>query len=563
MDETPWKRTHHLTDMSKAVSSQLVDVTNETDKNSVHGKRGRNRLAVVTAQGKVNAVKELLLKGAQVDLADSGGNTPLMQAARAGNKELALLLLLHGADVTHRNKKGSTALIEACTNRQGVGLIHPLIYQGACVDEANSDGMTPLMVASQHSLLDIVKVLLDDGAQVSKVDKSCNTALMYACQQENATVVKTLIAAGANVRAHNIKQEVALMVAARRGNAQVVRTLIQHGAKPEAKNRRGENALLLACVHGQTEVVEILASRSRDCPGTSDALLYATKKDLVEAIESLCAAGVDVNHVAEYGARVTPLIIACQWAAPETLTTLIKCGADVNLVNRSRSGLRTGATALLSLLSTSCPVPEREAKVKILLQHGADPNLGSTESPLERAASRRFNFKDVIPHLFKAGACTGRSVHLAIRYGHLDSVQTLITNGAMPMSKDMSHSRGHTYTPFSFSIHRGLLEVARFFLSINFLLPCDLKLNQNNMPTLTFMTEDQTNTVSSFVEDLCSQPWSLERLSFGVVSSVLGFGKDRASKVNFLGLPTEYKDKLMFRHRTAHIPVDKWGLIEV
>lgn len=57
----------------------------------------------------VALVRELLVRGAQVEAADNRGRTPLMIAAERGHAEVIRLLLAHGANPARRDKQGKTA----------------------------------------------------------------------------------------------------------------------------------------------------------------------------------------------------------------------------------------------------------------------------------------------------------------------------------------------------------------------------------------------------------------------------------------------------------------------
>ena len=52
----------------------------------------------------------LLDAGAEVNVADGNGLTPLMRAARVGRLEVVRILLDHGADPTSRSKQGCLAI---------------------------------------------------------------------------------------------------------------------------------------------------------------------------------------------------------------------------------------------------------------------------------------------------------------------------------------------------------------------------------------------------------------------------------------------------------------------
>lgn len=59
--------------------------------------------------GHPQVVQQLITTGAEVNIADNNGWTPLMRAAARGQEEIVGLLLKHGADPTHRNVDGKTA----------------------------------------------------------------------------------------------------------------------------------------------------------------------------------------------------------------------------------------------------------------------------------------------------------------------------------------------------------------------------------------------------------------------------------------------------------------------
>ena len=61
-------------------------------------------------KGNIEAVKQYLDGGADVNAKDGGGWTPLHHATEAGHKEIAELLIANGADVNAKDKYGRTPL---------------------------------------------------------------------------------------------------------------------------------------------------------------------------------------------------------------------------------------------------------------------------------------------------------------------------------------------------------------------------------------------------------------------------------------------------------------------
>src|SRR6185437_11656257 len=78
-----------------------------------------DRLYAAVRAAKAAEVRQMLAAGADVNVRDSLGGTPLLDAAWAGNLEITKLLLAGGADVNvRRDRTGSTALEYAVmTNR--------------------------------------------------------------------------------------------------------------------------------------------------------------------------------------------------------------------------------------------------------------------------------------------------------------------------------------------------------------------------------------------------------------------------------------------------------------
>ncbi|MBC8245718.1 MAG: ankyrin repeat domain-containing protein, partial [Verrucomicrobia bacterium] len=60
--------------------------------------------------GHIEAVKQHLEAGTDVNAKDGGGWTPLHHAVEAGHKEIAELLIANGADVNAKDKLGWTPL---------------------------------------------------------------------------------------------------------------------------------------------------------------------------------------------------------------------------------------------------------------------------------------------------------------------------------------------------------------------------------------------------------------------------------------------------------------------
>jgi len=76
-----------------------------------HG--GKHSIFGAASQGNIEAVKEHLADGSDVNAKDGVGRTPLYRAAYKGRKEIVELLITNGADVNAKDEDGETPLDSA------------------------------------------------------------------------------------------------------------------------------------------------------------------------------------------------------------------------------------------------------------------------------------------------------------------------------------------------------------------------------------------------------------------------------------------------------------------
>ena len=79
-------------------------------------------------------------------------------------------------------------------------LVEYMLLQGADVDKANEDQLTPLIAASENGNSRVVQLLLNAGANVNAVGGCLGrTALYSACRNDHMEVVNLLLHARADV----------------------------------------------------------------------------------------------------------------------------------------------------------------------------------------------------------------------------------------------------------------------------------------------------------------------------------------------------------------------------
>jgi ankyrin repeat protein len=127
-------------------------------------------------------VEELIAGGANVNVKNDDGATPLIYAAHGGHLRVVRLLLRAGGDPNIRAKRGAfvTPLLAAIEAQQSDVCLE-LLDAGADPNLADCTRTTPLMEAARLGDAFIVQQLLSKGALVDRADRLGKTALICAC----------------------------------------------------------------------------------------------------------------------------------------------------------------------------------------------------------------------------------------------------------------------------------------------------------------------------------------------------------------------------------------------
>jgi ankyrin repeat protein len=124
--------------------------------------------------GNLEAVKDLLDRGADVHAKDIFANTPLHRAAESGHVEVCSLLLDRGADVHAKTNSGNTPLHEAAYFGH-VEVCSLLLDRGSDVNERNQYGYMPLHMAALNDCLSACVILIMAGGDMHAKDNDQKT----------------------------------------------------------------------------------------------------------------------------------------------------------------------------------------------------------------------------------------------------------------------------------------------------------------------------------------------------------------------------------------------------
>jgi ankyrin repeat protein len=218
-----------------------------------------------------------------------------------------------------------------------VKVVNLFFEAGIDINCKNTDGATPLIVASEEGKNHIIKLLLSKGADVNAQDIGGWTALIMAANGGYVDTVQILIKHGSELNKNTRWNVTALMKACENGFYEVVKILLDAGADMGKKDDGGKTALINAVLSGQRNIVELLLAKGanindRDLrhgyPGET-ALMFAAWGSEIDVFDVLLANGADVNIRTKDGQTALLKATKSKYNRLEKVKKLIEKGADV------------------------------------------------------------------------------------------------------------------------------------------------------------------------------------------------------------------------------------------
>ena len=364
-------------------------------------------------------------------------DAPVADAAMRGDVDAVRELLREGADVNAAQGDGMSALHWAA-ERGDAELTDMLLYAGATIDVVTRIGeYTPLHIASRNGVSDVVSALLAAGADVgARTVPGGTTALHLAATAGDPSVIDVLVGAGADVDGREAEwQQTPLIFAAARNRVDAIHALLEGGADPNlaaesfdlsaqrpidrAANRRNADVLaaftndgawaptsaqVQAAVRAARQVYETGIDEDaeeeeeeddrRGAPnivskGGLTPLLHATRQGHLESIAALLDGGANIDQLGG-GDGTSPLLIATINGQFDAAMLLLERGADPNLASSLN-----GVSPLWATINsewqprTRFPQPQERGQQQIsyietmeaMLLAGADANHRITMHP--------------------------------------------------------------------------------------------------------------------------------------------------------------------------------------
>ncbi|KAF7985911.1 hypothetical protein HWV62_43816 [Athelia sp. TMB] len=306
--------------------------------------------------------------------------------------------------------------------------------------KASTDIAPPLYYASSVGVEGVVQQLLKSGEDVDARGGRFGNALRAASYGGHLEIVKLLLEKGADVNLQGGELGNALQAASYRGHYEIARLLLEKGAHPNAKGGDYDNALQAASYEGHVAVAELLLARGADVNANGgrygSSLQAASYGGHITVVQCLLKNGADVNAT---GGRYGSSLQAASANWPSRRVQSLLNGMDLIPGSgryRWYAASDPKPSAIVHIVQAQSQGGE-DTIVRILLEHGADPNAtgGKYNNALQAAS---YHGRSIIVGLLlekgadpnAKGGGRGTALQAACYEGHHEVVQLLLKNGA-------------------------------------------------------------------------------------------------------------------------------------
>lgn len=349
--------------------------------------------------------------------------------------------------------------------------------------------------------IDQVKKYISTFKKEYHIDKetSIKNALNIALELKNKDLIEQILIYKKKVE-EVMENKHPLNIACYFGFFEVVKFMIENGYNVDQKDKyKRRTPLHNACIKGHLEIVQYLVEKGADIHKKDkdkwDALYFASKKGILDVVKFLLSKGANPNN--KYGKRnETCLHIAIRYENFETAIELIKGGAKDFIVHQEDD--------YASLLNYACSAGKMDL-VKVLIEHGADPNIADLfgETALMYAAIN--SCTDIVELLLSRGANVNAQTkkgETALHWSvigncNCDCTTMLLKGGA---STNIPTKKGKTVLHYAlkYYLKKGLIEKLQLLLKYG--APVNQSDNEGNTPMYYACKNDLIEVIKLLID---------------------------------------------------------------
>ncbi|XP_050391361.2 putative ankyrin repeat protein RF_0381 [Patella vulgata] len=215
-----------------------------------------------------DCVQLLVDAGADINLQDIDGKTPIQIAAERGMVTTVMYLAQREANLDSRSHHDT--LLHSLAKRYGISdysdeCVQLLIMKGVDINKLNSYNETPLYLAVCQGNVEMAKSLIKSGCNVNiKVGQGVAPILLESIRRQETTIAEMLIKAGCDVNSTDTNGITPLMTYVKMNNPNMVNNLLNAGADVNLSDNDGRTALMAAARNCNRPILEYLLNAGAD-----------------------------------------------------------------------------------------------------------------------------------------------------------------------------------------------------------------------------------------------------------------------------------------------------------
>lgn len=360
----------------------------------------------------------------KIDADKANGRNALVDAVRSKDHKLLVQLLDRG--VSPNTGADLHALNEAVL-AQDAESVRILLVFGADPNDADRDGVSPLVAAAEKSFITGASALLKYGADPNlSTGPELESPLSVAVIANNVRFAHLLLMYGGSPNKSTANGDTLLIGSINKKTPRkLIDMILGYGADPNEKSREGKTALFEAITNARADIVTSLIENGANpnLPGPKHMLWPAVHHPQIMQIL--------LNNGADYKKCPGIMELATSINSMESIRILLKAGVDPN---SKKDGVYTPLCTAIR--------DDRNDIFQLLLSSGADPNVPASEYPTFKCLTH--HREHFLPALVAAGANLNSPkgiLETAVTSNSAKGLKWLLDQGIDPDDKT---PKGHT-----------------------------------------------------------------------------------------------------------------------